>query len=177
MLWLYIQNVILVQCLAPLHSKSITVNVILRFAAQIYTYHRVIFPELVAFQVMALEHHNRTIKFGHIQTEVISSYLFIGCVRKNLSRWKRLQYISVKPVVKINIITLNKCVLKVRKLTWLPPMPWQLKMPTFSFSFLAMLSRHWLVSTLRICNRTDHTNRLDTVKQLSCMNKHSHVSV
>lgn len=36
-------------------------------------------------------------------------------------------------------------------LTWLPPMPWQLKMPTFSFSFRAMLSRHWLVSTLRIC--------------------------
>lgn len=59
------------------------------------------------------------------------------------------------------------------KLTWLPPMPWQLKMPTFSFSFLAMLSRHWLVSTLRICNRTDHTNRLDTLKQLSCMNKQS----
>lgn len=104
------------QCLAPLNSKSITVNVILRFAAQIYTYHRVIFPELVAFQVMALEHHNRTIKFGHIQTEVISSDLFIGCVRKNLSRWKRSQYISVKPVVKINIITLNKRVLKVRKM-------------------------------------------------------------
>lgn len=34
--------------------------------------------------------------------------------------------------------------------TWLPPMPWQLKMPTFSFSLRAMLSRHWLVSTLRI---------------------------
>lgn len=41
-------------------------------------------------------------------------------------------------------------------LTWLPPMPWQLKMPTFSFSFRAMLSRHWLVSTLRICEIHRH---------------------
>lgn len=48
-------------------------------------------------------------------------------------------------------------------LTWLPPIPWQLKMPTFSFSFLAMLSRHWLVSTFRIWMWTDHTHRSDAV--------------
>lgn len=40
--------------------------------------------------------------------------------------------------------------------TWLPPMPWQLKMPTFSFSFRAMLSRHWLVSTFRIWVKSKH---------------------
>lgn len=34
--------------------------------------------------------------------------------------------------------------------TWFPPMPWQLKKPTFSFSFLPMLSTHWLVSTFLI---------------------------
>lgn len=34
--------------------------------------------------------------------------------------------------------------------TWFPPMPWQLKMPTFSFSLRPMLSKHWLVSTFLI---------------------------
>lgn len=34
--------------------------------------------------------------------------------------------------------------------TWFPPMPWQLKNPTFSFSLRPMLSKHWLVSTFLI---------------------------
>lgn len=37
--------------------------------------------------------------------------------------------------------------------TWFPPMPWQLKKPTFSFSFRPMLSTHWLVSTFLICGK------------------------
>lgn len=39
--------------------------------------------------------------------------------------------------------------------TWLPPMPWQLKMPTFSFSLRPMLSKHWLVSTFLIWRKKE----------------------
>lgn len=148
-----------------------------------WTHHWVILPELVAFQVMALEHHDRAVEFRHIQAKIISSDLFIGRVGENLSRRKRSQYVNVISAVVVkhhhhysNSVRVSKRERRER-LTWLPPIPWQLKMPTFSFSFLAMLSRHWLVSTLRIWKRTDHTDRLGTVKQLSRMNKHSHVSV
>lgn len=47
-----------------------------------------------------------------------------------------------------------------KKVTWLPPIPWQLKIPTFSFSFLAMLSRHWFVSTFLIWEWRAHHQRL-----------------
>lgn len=65
---------------------------------------------------MALEHHNRTIEFGHIQTEVISSDLFIGCVRENLSARKRSQYISVVHVKHQHDYSNQVCVLKVTKM-------------------------------------------------------------
>ncbi len=65
---------------------------------------------------MALEHHNRTVEFGHIQTEVISSDLLIGCIRENLSVRKRSQHISVVHVKHQHDYSNQVCVLKVTKM-------------------------------------------------------------
>lgn len=36
------------------------------FTVDRQTYHGVILPELVSFEVMTLEHHDRTVEFGHV---------------------------------------------------------------------------------------------------------------
>lgn len=48
------------------------------------THHSVVLPELVAFQVMALEHHDGSVQLGHVQAQVVCSDLFVGRVGENL---------------------------------------------------------------------------------------------
>lgn len=64
-----------------------------------------------------------------------------------------------------------------KKITWLPPIPWQLKIPTFSFSFLAMLSRHWFVSTFLIWEwRRAHYKRLMFLEEsIAHLRPHQHL--
>lgn len=111
------------------------------------THHGVVLPELVAFEVMALEHHDRSVKLGHVQTQVVRPDLLIGCVGENLqiAQGDYTFYQICCPYLSLSVNSPSWT-----SDTWLPPMPWQLKIPTFSFSLRAMLSRHWLVSTLRI---------------------------
>lgn len=105
--------------------------------------------------------------------------MMTGPFRRDTSRHRSSVRISLSAVYEntytahsahTHVITLNKfsgvdwnmmvkivlngqcvCVLGQCVLTWFPPIPWQLKKPTFSFSFLPMLSTHWLVSTFLIC--------------------------
>lgn len=48
------------------------------------THHRVVIPELVAFEVMALQHHDGSVQLGHVETQVIRPDLLIGRVREHL---------------------------------------------------------------------------------------------
>lgn len=49
------------------------------------THHRVILPQLVSLQVMALEHHDGPVEPGHVQAQVVRSDLLVGRVGENLT--------------------------------------------------------------------------------------------
>lgn len=48
------------------------------------THHGVVLPELVAFEMMALEHHDGSVQLGNVQTQVVRPDLLIGRVGENL---------------------------------------------------------------------------------------------
>lgn len=53
------------------------------------THHGVVLPQLVALQMVALEHHDRPVESGHIQTQIIRPDLLIGRVGENLTATRR----------------------------------------------------------------------------------------
>lgn len=47
----------------------------------------IIFPVLIAFQVMTFYHHNRALSFAHIKTKIVYPDLTIHCEWENLDKF------------------------------------------------------------------------------------------
>lgn len=56
------------------------------------THQRVVLPQLIAFQMMTLEHHDGAIQLGHVQTQIICADFFIGSIGENLEEEKQRRY-------------------------------------------------------------------------------------
>lgn len=83
--------------------------------------------------------------------------------------WKRYNFICYKYLsniyqVKPTAIYSMRLMLRSKienDLTWLPPIPWHMTMPTFSPCFLPILSKHNADSLLRICKKKrNHPNQV-----------------
>lgn len=132
---------------------------------------------------MALEHHDRAVELRHIQAKIIGSDLFIGRVRENLSRRQRSQYVSVisAAVVKHHHHYSNGVrVSKRERETQEADLIAAHSVTVENAHFLIFFSGHVIQAlvSLHITDlEEDGSHILDTVKQRSRMNKHSHVSV